>query len=430
MLAILPGVTALLVAASFLAAASAGATGHDASCEERCDGKAQLVLEACVEADGTEETCREAAAQARQSCLDERCTGDGEHDGDGCDEDGDGTDDACAARCERRWHETKHACVDTGESYEVCRLLADDVKRECLEEECAVPHASCEETCQADAEAGFRTCVAAGGEEDGCAADAEAARTACVAERCSDPASQDCPARCAARAAQKEVACVADGEAPERCAARAGELARHCVAEHCEDAEAEPETCEARCDDHAADDFRRCVAAGGIESDCRQAAEQRFAGCVALHCTGDDACDARCARKAEKAARRCTRRGGDTAECEALAAEVQAACENRHCLPPPPETCSAACEAAGARAESLCLANGHPAEECTALARGVEEACVEACGAAPPATCEEQCEAEATETHETARAAGASEPRAARRARRVLRTCYAPCTGD
>ena len=414
MLAIVPALTALLLLGALPASAC------EESCEQRCGRDAHAVLEECLAQGGDEATCNEAAADALHACFTERCSG-----GD------DANGDDCRARCEARWLGAKHECLEAERPHDVCVMLADDVKRACLEEECTGPGPSCEETCQAAAEAGLRDCLENGGEEDECTAGAEAAQTECVAERCTDTPAADCVVRCVASAAENEAACVAEGEAPARCAARAAEAARLCIEDHCDGAPPQPQACESRCEDHAADDSRRCIADGGTEADCTAAADEGFAVCVAVHCSDDDsACDARCARKGTKVARRCARRGGDELTCADLAAEVEAACEVSHCVPPAPETCAAGCEAAGARSEALCTANEHPVEECTALGAGVREACLAVCGAAPEPTCEEQCEDQAVQMHGTILDAGASETRAARRARRVLRTCYRHCAAD
>jgi hypothetical protein len=385
-----------------------------ACCLTRCEEVAHGVLAECIAVHGAEAeaVCAEQAKAAFAACADDQC--------------GEEPEVPCAERCAERAAEAVRHCLEEGKPAEVCEALGEELQEHCLAEHCAEPGPTCEEQCQKSAEGAFVDCVVAGGSEADCETQAEAVRAACVAARCGtlDPS---CPDRCEEAVEPIVAACLEAGFSEAFCRAQAEEAVRHCIDEHCDDEEAPDPSCEERCGDHARHALRRCLAEGGMEIDCKEAARAGFETCVQLHCNPAEGCVERCERKARRVNRRCLRSGGSEEECAATAAAAHRACVAARCAPEPPETCDSECEARAKAVEESCLAAGNPEGDCEAAEQGVMDQCVGECGAAPDPTCTETCEELAQTRFTGALAATGDSTQAGKRGRRTFRRCALTC---
>ncbi|HXJ36202.1 MAG TPA: hypothetical protein VMS22_19390 [Candidatus Eisenbacteria bacterium] len=382
----------------------------DKCCHADCQTFAHGVFTDCIATEGeaAKELCSARADEALKQCTVDHCN--------------DQPEVPCEDRCNGKAEKAGQACLDNGGTEDACAMLKATVKQQCIDENCSDPGPSCEETCQQNAEAGFQECVAGGGTENDCAAAAQTAKDQCIANQCN---ADDCPARCAEAVAKVVAACVDAGFDQDFCDALGEEAQRHCVEEHCSD-ESPDASCKERCADHARHDLRRCIEDGGVEADCKAAAQTEFDGCVQLHCNPQAACANRCQKKADRVKRKCLASDKTEDECTTLAGEVNDACMADHCAPEPPDTCDSNCEAHANEVEKTCLAAGNSADDCTAAKQGVLDQCTTDC-AAPDQTCTEVCEGVAQDKHDKVFERTNSEPRATVKGQRTYRRCEKHC---
>ena len=182
--------------------------------------------------------------------------------------------------------------------------------------------------------------------------------------------------------------------------------------------------CEERCEDHAADEFRRCLAEGGDEETARPRRARHSTGCVQLHCEeAATAAGTLRRRSSDRLERRClgsrTRcgRGVPRRPCG-----IDTRCELKHC-PPPPDTCGAECEARAHALGEECAARDD-GTDCEALVHGRSRSASPGAARRPTPTCTESVRDAAPLSRLTAgwNSTGNAQ-RATRRALRAFRHC-------
>ncbi|HVR74076.1 MAG TPA: hypothetical protein VMT52_07085, partial [Planctomycetota bacterium] len=217
--------------------------GPRAPCVDRCAHLGRRVLAECIDEDGSLEDCSERARAALAECVAhcprhvapcaKRCVHEAR---------------VRYARCLERLEPEVEACIEAGgdpercknQAIRRCRGVINEFLVGCLGRCNDRPEPpeppTCAERCESAGDRVGEACRAQGGSEEECAMAVEEFLARCR-ERCESPEPPDpCDFDCAGAAERLKARCLAAGVAEEECTQKAEELLMHCtdrLAEHC-----------------------------------------------------------------------------------------------------------------------------------------------------------------------------------------------------
>ena len=362
-------------------------------CEDRCEETAHEVKRLCLESGGTGEECARKSRQAFERCV------------EACDRPADPPrEPSCEQRCEDHAKEVRDACLEGAGGREECERKFHEAYEACVKEKCDRPadpprEPSCEGRCEDHAKEVRHACLEAGGGREECERKFHEAFKTCVKENCDRPADPprepSCEQRCEDHAKEVRHTCLEGGGDREECERKFHETFKNCVKENCDrpaDPPKEPRppvdppSCEKKCQARWEDVFRRCLADGRGEEECRAAANTERDACVHA-CERPPApkppsCEERCARYRAAVLRACLETGAGEDFCVREADEARERCTVQCLRPsvlPPGRDCDARCAQLGRLAYRRCIAGGGIAEACKVKARETTDTCMARC---------------------------------------------------
>ncbi len=364
---------------------------EEPTCEDRCEENAKVIRDACIERGGGEDACHREFLDAYEACVKVNCRPDEPP-----------REPGCVDRCEEEARAVKVACRERGGTEEECATAAREAFETCTAH-CDKPEdppkePTCEGLCEKHATEVRNACLERGGGPDLCESEGLKAYEDCLAEKCKreePPKEPGCEDRCEVRAREVKHACLERGGSEEECAREFTAAFRACVAEKCERPDprppVDPPSCEKRCQARWEEVFRRCIADGRGEDDCRAAANTERDACVHACDRRPDpeppSCDERCARYRAAVLKACLETGAGEEFCVHEAGQAQERCIvqcTRPTVISPGRSCESICTQLGRLTYRRCISGGGGPEDCLAKARATIERCAKRCDRPDP----------------------------------------------
>ncbi len=397
------------------------------TCEEICLAHKNEVFHQCLENGAGEEACHEEANAALQHCLEKECEEPPPPPPPTCEE-------ACAAHGE----EVYNACIEDGGGPDFCGSEANKAKKACIAENCEEPPPppkDCEEICAAHAQAKFAACLEDGGTEAHCKELKNAEYSACIERECEEPPPPPptCEEACEAYAQAKYEACLGEGLGEGHCTELKNAKFKSCIETECEEPPPPPKDCEEICAAHAQAKFAACLEAGHGEGHCKEVKAAEYNACIERECEEpppppEPTCKDECRELSKKIFRECIEGGGTEKDCAAQAENVLVDCLYGCPDAPPPEpTCEERCAKSAEEAFQHCLKE-NPEGHCLELKNGMLAKCLDLCEGPPPPPdedCEKRCLNKALEVLHGCLEEGLPEGECKARKETALKNCLA-----